>query len=336
MAETLILHHYDASPFSEKVRKIFGMKRLKWRAVEQPSIMPKPDLVPLTGGYRRIPVLQIGADVYCDTQLIVRLLERLHPAPTLYPGGSEGTCHAWNLWADRLLFLPLVAAVFAETWQFLPPEFIADRTKMVPGRNFGEMPKLGPPAREQVRALFAIVEAQLADGRPYLLGAEPSLADATCFQQAWFLRVAPQANALVEEFRHVSAWGARDRQGEPADGGARRRPARAERPRAGRRGVGRAGRLRSRSGRGRARVLDGARDRGPAARCRAGRDRGALPALRVPGDARGVTSEPGEQGIGRNVFAATQPIRDEEHGRHEHRDEVVTQAQDRSLALKIH
>ncbi len=209
MAETLILHHYDASPFSEKIRKIFGLKGLKWRAVEQPSIMPKPDLVPLTGGYRRIPVLQIGADVYCDTQVIVRLLERLHPAPTLYPGGSEGTCHAWNLWADRLLFLPLVAAVFAETWQFLPPEFIADRTRMVPGRNFGELPKLGPPAREQVRALLAIIEAQLADGRPYLLGTEPSLADATCFQQVWFLRVAPQANAMVEEFRRVSAW--RDR-----------------------------------------------------------------------------------------------------------------------------
>src|SRR5438309_2223685 len=151
MAETLILHHYDASPFSEKIRKSFGMKRLKWRAVEQPSMMPKPDLVPLTGGYRRIPVLQIGADVYCDTQLIVRVLERLHPAPTLYPGASEGTCHAWNLWADRLLFLPLVAAVFAETWQFLPPEFIADRTKMLPGRNFGEMPKLGPPARSGSR-----------------------------------------------------------------------------------------------------------------------------------------------------------------------------------------
>ncbi len=209
MAETPILHHYDASPFSEKIRQIFGMKRPKWRAVEQPSIMPKPDLIPLTGGYRRIPVLQIGADVYCDTQVIVRVLEQLHPSPTLYPGGSEGTCHTWNLWADRLLFLPVVAAVFADTWQFLPPEFIADRTKMVPGRDFSEMPKLGPAAREQVRALFAIVEAQLADGRPYLLGNEPSLADATCFQQVWFLRVAPQSGTLVDEFRGVRAW--RDR-----------------------------------------------------------------------------------------------------------------------------
>ena len=209
MAETLILHHYDASPFSEKIRKIFGMKRLGWRAVEQPSLMPKPDLLPLTGGYRRIPVLQIGADVYCDTQLIVRVLERLHPTPTLYPGASEGTCHAWNLWADRLVFLPAVAAVFAETWQLLPPAFIEDRTKMVPGRDFSAIPKEAPHAREQLRAFLATIEAQLADGRPFLLGRDPSLADAACFQQVWFLRFAPQSGTMVDEFQKVCAW--RDR-----------------------------------------------------------------------------------------------------------------------------
>src|SRR5215468_4916198 len=98
----LLLHHYDTSPFSEKIRKVFAHKRLAWGAVEQPSIMPKPELVPLTGGYRRIPVLQIGADVYCDTQCIVRVLERLQPEPTIYPEGGVATAHAWNLWADRL------------------------------------------------------------------------------------------------------------------------------------------------------------------------------------------------------------------------------------------
>src|SRR6266852_8028185 len=113
MAATLILHHYDASPFSEKIRKIFGLKRLKWRAVEQPTIMPKPYLVPLTGGYRRIPVLQIGADVYCDTQLIARTIERLHPQPSIYPPGSEATCHVWNLWADRMFFWPTTSILFA-------------------------------------------------------------------------------------------------------------------------------------------------------------------------------------------------------------------------------
>lgn len=212
MTETtpaLILHHYDTSPFSEKVRKVLAHKRLTWHAVEQPSIMPKPDLLPLTGGYRRIPVLQIGADVWCDTQLIVRVLERLHPTPTLYPGASEGTCHAWNLWADRLLFWPTVAVVFADMGEFVPKAFVDDRTKMIPGRNFDDIPKLAPHAREQLRALFAVVETQLADGRPYLLGAEFSLADAACFHPLWFLRMAPSAAALLEDFGRLRAWTAR-------------------------------------------------------------------------------------------------------------------------------
>src|SRR5262245_19888831 len=114
MSNELILHQYDGSPFSEKVRKVFAHKHLAWRSVDQPMMMPKPDLVPLTGGYRRIPVLQIGADIYCDTQVIARTIERLHPEPTLYPGGSEGTYDAWSLWADKLLFMAVAAAVLTE------------------------------------------------------------------------------------------------------------------------------------------------------------------------------------------------------------------------------
>ena len=72
----IILHHYPASPFAEKIRLILGAKGLSWRSVTIPWIMPKPDLMPLTGGYRRTPVLQIGADVYCDTALIAPLLFR--------------------------------------------------------------------------------------------------------------------------------------------------------------------------------------------------------------------------------------------------------------------
>jgi glutathione S-transferase len=205
----VILHHYDSSPFSEKIRKVLAHKRLAWRAVEQPSIMPKPDLLPLTGGYRRIPVLQLGADVYCDTQLIVRILERLRPEPTLYPGGSEGTCQAWNLWADRIVFLPVVAVVFAEIGHVVPPAFLEDRSKMMPGRDFSDIPKQAPHAREQLRGLFATLETQLADGRPWLLGDAFSLADAACFHPVWFMRVAPNAPALLDDYPRLRAW--RDR-----------------------------------------------------------------------------------------------------------------------------
>ncbi len=206
MPPTLLLHHYEASPFSEKVRKVLAHKKIAWRAVEQPSIMPKPDLVPLTGGYRRIPVLQIGADVYCDTQLIVRVIQRLAPEPTLYPAGSEGTCNAWSLWADRIVFFPVVAVVFAEIGHAVPPAFVEDRQKMMPGRDFAALPKQAPHAREQVRALAALLDAQLADGRRWLLGTEFSLADAACFHPFWFLRVAPGGPALLAGFPRLRAW----------------------------------------------------------------------------------------------------------------------------------
>ncbi len=205
----LLLHQYDTSPFSEKVRKILAHKRLAWGAVEQPSIMPKPDLLPLTGGYRRIPVLQIGADVWCDTQAIVRVLERLHPSPTIHPGHSAATTQAWNMWADRLLFMPVVAAVFADIGELVPPAFIEDRSKMMPGRSFADIPKQAPHAREQIRALVATLEHQLSDGRPWLLGDAFSLADAAVHHPLWFLRVAPRAHALLDGFPRVAAWRSR-------------------------------------------------------------------------------------------------------------------------------
>src|SRR5262245_10883913 len=184
----LLLHHYDTSPFSEKIRKVLAHKRLAWGAVEQPSIMPKPDLIPLTGGYRRIPVLQIGADVYCDTQCIVRVLERVAPDPRIYRDGTVGAAHAWNLWADRLLFLAVVAFVFADSGSPRPPASTENRSKMRPGRDFRYIPKQPPHAREQARALVATLEAQLADGRQWLLGSAFSLADAACYHPLWFLR----------------------------------------------------------------------------------------------------------------------------------------------------
>ena len=84
MAE-IILHHYAESPFAEKIRAILGFKQLGYRSVLVPMMLPKPDVIALTGGYRRAPVLQIGSDIYCDTALIADVLEHIQPEPTLYP-----------------------------------------------------------------------------------------------------------------------------------------------------------------------------------------------------------------------------------------------------------
>ena len=205
----MILHHYDTSPFSEKVRLSFGRKGIAWRSALQPNIMPKPALVPLTGGYRRIPVLQIGADVYCDSQRIVRELERLHPSPTLYPDGSEGVCHALNLWADRMLFQAAVPVVFGKIGDAVPKEFIEDRRKLMGGGDFGAFIKAAPLFAEQLRAQVSLLEAQLRDGRAFLLGAEPSLADFAAYHPVWFLRAIPPAAAALAEFPAVGKWAER-------------------------------------------------------------------------------------------------------------------------------
>jgi len=51
MTDIIILHHYDTSPYSEKVRLGLGLKGLAWASVEIPVIMPKPDLTALTVFY---------------------------------------------------------------------------------------------------------------------------------------------------------------------------------------------------------------------------------------------------------------------------------------------
>ncbi len=202
----LILHHYDTSPFSEKIKKILAHKNVPWRAVEQPTIMPKPKLLPLTGGYRRIPVLQIGADVYCDTQLIARTIERVHPAPSIYPEGTEATCEVWNLWADRMFFWTTTSILFALIGEHVPKDFIEDRAKMLPGRNFDDIPKQAPHAREQCRAYAHLLATQLADGRPFLMGRQFSLADAAGYHPVWFLRTFPPAATVFDEFPSLMRW----------------------------------------------------------------------------------------------------------------------------------
>ena len=212
--QDIILHHYDASLFSEKIRLAFGLKKLPWRSVIISPIMPRPDLMPLTGGYRKTPVMQIGADIYCDTQCILRELERRFPEPTLYPDGSEGVCWATTMVADRPFFQASVAVIFGNMKPSdLQPGFVEDREKLSGARfDFEAMKARGPYAKDQWRAYADWIESQLADGRPFLLGASPSLADLSMFIEVWFLKNAYRgAHAILAAFPRLREWDARVR-----------------------------------------------------------------------------------------------------------------------------
>ena len=204
----ILFHQYDSSPFSEKVRVCLGIKGLDWGAVDEPVIMPKPELVALTGGYRRIPVMQIGADIYCDSQLIVRELERRWPTPTLFPGGDAGLAHANAIWTDRTVFMAAVAIIFGGLGDNVPAAFIEDR-KALSGRPF-DIPAMRaavPHMTLQLRAHAALLSEQLSDGRAFLTGAQPGLADANAYYNLWFIRSAyPPAAAIFEDLPHLPDW----------------------------------------------------------------------------------------------------------------------------------
>lgn len=207
----VILHQYDSSPFSEKVRICLGIKGLEWSAVDQPVIMPKPDLVPLTGGYRRIPVLQIGADIFCDSQLIVRELDRRFPGKPLYPSGREALVNAVEQWCDKALFQSAVLAIFGTIGDSVDPAFIKDR-EALSGQpfNVAAMKAMAPFALTQIKAHAALLAQQLGDGRAFLADAEPCLADAAAYYNFWFIRsFAPGLADRFDDLPSLDAWYAR-------------------------------------------------------------------------------------------------------------------------------
>lgn len=204
----IILHHYPMSPYAEKVRIALGLKGLAWRSVIIPTLMPKPDLMPLTGGYRKTPVMQIGADIYCDTQCILRELERRYPEPSFYRGTDSGTANALSFLSERTLFSPAVGLVFAARVDTFTPEFLEDRSKMT-GReiNVERLKKATPLLIDQLRPQFAWFEAMLADGRPFMTGLYPTLVDFGLYNSCWFLRrnLGPAAAPLAE-LPKINAW----------------------------------------------------------------------------------------------------------------------------------
>ena len=209
----LILHHYPTSPFAEKVRSVLGYKKLTWKSVIIPRIMPKPDVVALTGGYRRTPLLQVGADIYCDTALICDELEHRQPTPSLYPQGSTGAVRIVSQWADSTLFWAAMGYSFspagaAYMFKDQTPEeakaFAEDRGKMRAGGT-----RMHPSDATSAYKSYLRRIASMVDHQPFVLGQQPSVADFSCYHALWFTKRIPPLAGILEATPSIAAWMAR-------------------------------------------------------------------------------------------------------------------------------
>ena len=204
----IILHHYPQSPVAEKVRVALGVKKLSWRSVQIPRVPPKPDLMPLTGGYRRTPVMQIGADVYCDSQCILREIDRRHPEPTFYPGGGQGMPWVLSRWSDAILFDQIVRIVLGFSAEEMPADLLEDRARLYfgPDWNMETVKASLPHTLAQIRAQFGWVNERLSHGRDFIL-VEPGLPDVLVYYLVWFLRGRWEGSGdFMSEFPALEAW----------------------------------------------------------------------------------------------------------------------------------
>ncbi len=234
----IILHEYPQSPFSEKIRSILRYKGLDYQSVTIPVIMPKPDLMPLTGGYRKTPVMQIGADIYCDSSIIARVIDDLHPEPGIFPAALAATAGTMAHWTDTFFFKVAVAVAFQPRALADNPvlsdgdqaaAFAADRAELTKGSTELQMPL--ETAHPYFLQHLARLEKQLerasrSSASPFLFGEEPVIADFSTYHCLWFIWGNEAIRDTFDPFHQVRAWLERmkdmgdDTTGRPLDGAA--------------------------------------------------------------------------------------------------------------------
>ena len=208
----IILHHYPESPFSEKIRLLLGYKGLDYHSVVIPIIMPKPDLMPLTGGYRKTPVMQIGADIYCDSAIIARVIDGMSSDNTIFPEAVEAVAGAIAHWTDTFFFKVSVAVAFQPRAMENNPvlsdpsraqAFAADRAELSKGST--ELRMAFEVAQPYFIEHLGRLDRQLAGGG-FMLGAKPTIADFSTYHCLWFIQGNPVLRNLFDPFPNVRAW----------------------------------------------------------------------------------------------------------------------------------
>jgi glutathione S-transferase len=219
--DEVLLYDLSDSPFCLKARICLQLKGVPFRRVT------------MTFGWRRelrrlnplgrVPVLLHGDAVIADQRRIAPHLEAVHPEPRLVPLGAEARAYAGLLedWADGVLArmvgackwlnpenraTVLANTVTETTSALLRPLIGRLLVRRMRGRYAAEgstlesLDQLEDRLRESLGRL-----ATLLDGKLYLLGRMPTLADVAIFAQLACLRRYAEAR-LVDQVPTVVEW----------------------------------------------------------------------------------------------------------------------------------
>lgn len=213
MTQTMILHHYDGSPYAEKIRLMFGLTDSRWQSLIAPAWPPRPNLDPLTGGYRRIPVAQIGADIFCDTAIITEEVAALTGSEALDTSLVDSEALALMTKAEKEVFfsairsispLRLITTMLLSFGPIGMSKFAKDRGQLMRG---GSSRAPDPEQAKRIMSDFLAELEQRLTQQEWISRGGASVADLTVYHPLW-LHVNCTRKPL-KAGKHVQQWFAR-------------------------------------------------------------------------------------------------------------------------------
>ena len=180
------LFQSQTSMFCEKVRIVFAMKNIPYDVVDVRKDERK-SLIEYTG-QRKVPSMDYHGKCVIDSTVISALLEKDHPANSIYPerAANKGLCLALEDWSDEVLIHANHAIRRAET------------------------PEVRKKAEEEWAVHFNTLD-QMYSGKKFIFD-RMSIADISIFSQVHYLyttvkyEIPPQyrnVHAFVENLRQV-------------------------------------------------------------------------------------------------------------------------------------
>ena len=182
----IILFTYPESVVGRRTEWYLTLRNIPYHVCQVDNKMPRPVLDRLGVHYRRIPVMAVGRDIYCDSRCIIDHLELLYDkTPKLGYDMKEnpfeyGIQQILENWAFD-------GGLFQRTAQMIPPdaslmqieEWRADRSELI-GIPFtpDTLKQVLPDALAHTRLHLQMIEQNLlGDGRKWLGRNNPGLSD---------------------------------------------------------------------------------------------------------------------------------------------------------------
>ncbi len=201
---SIILHHYPLSPYSEKIRAMLAYTDTAWKSCITSEAPPRGDLDILSGGYSRIPIGQIGADIYCDSNLLADEIAALSKTPALANEKLNAEQLEQRQWVESKLFFACVNRAFSisllsriakEKGVLNLGHFLKDRIQMGAKAAIS----MGSPksAPKYINQGFNLLTEGMGTNA-FIGGNSPNLVDFALYHCFWFLAEVGERDDLNE------------------------------------------------------------------------------------------------------------------------------------------